>query len=114
MSEDSLILQLKNVNKEFGAGTIDEVKALDNINLEAHNSDFITVIGSNGAGKTTLLNVIAGVYPPGMKLVATWCKADRGMGIGLLIGALTLGSAMPHLLNALEGKARVLAVIYSE
>jgi MFS family permease len=32
--------------------------------------------------------ILAGVYPPGMKLVATWCKADRGMGIGLLIGAL--------------------------
>ncbi|GAB4536279.1 MAG: MFS transporter [Haliangiales bacterium] len=43
--------------------------------------------------------VLAGVYPPGMKLVATWCKADRGFGIGLLVGALTLGSALPHLLN---------------
>jgi len=45
--------------------------------------------------------VLAGVYPPGMKLMATWCKKDRGMGIGLLVGALTLGSAVPHLLNAL-------------
>jgi len=44
---------------------------------------------------------IAGVYPPGMKLVATWCKTDRGFGIGLLVGALTLGSSLPHLLNAL-------------
>lgn len=43
---------------------------------------------------------LAGVYPPGMKLVATWCKADRGLGIGILVGALTLGSALPHLLNA--------------
>jgi MFS family permease len=45
--------------------------------------------------------VLAGVYPPGMKLMATWCKSDRGFGLGLLIGALTLGSAMPHLINAL-------------
>jgi MFS family permease len=44
---------------------------------------------------------LAGVYPPGMKLVATWCREDRGLGIGLLVGALTLGSAVPHLLNAL-------------
>lgn len=44
---------------------------------------------------------LAGVYPPGMKLMATWCKEDRGLGIGLLVGALTLGSALPHLLNAL-------------
>ena len=36
-----------------------------------------------------------------MKLAATWCKTDLGLGIGLLVGALTLGSALPHLLNAL-------------
>ncbi|MFQ5569304.1 MAG: nitrate/nitrite transporter [Rhodothermales bacterium] len=44
---------------------------------------------------------LAGVYPPGMKLMATWSKEDRGLWIGLLVGALTLGSALPHLLNAL-------------
>jgi len=44
--------------------------------------------------------VLAGVYPPGMKLAASWSKADRGLAIGLLVGALTLGSALPHLLNA--------------
>lgn len=44
---------------------------------------------------------LAGVYPPGMKLAASWCKEDRGLGIGLLVGALTLGSGVPHLLNAL-------------
>jgi len=44
---------------------------------------------------------MAGIYPPAMKLVATWCKKDRGLGIGLLVGALTVGAAMPHLLNAL-------------
>lgn len=36
-----------------------------------------------------------------MKLMATWCKKDLGLGIGLLVGALTIGSALPHLLNAL-------------
>lgn len=35
-----------------------------------------------------------------MKLMATWTKRDRGLGIGLLVGALTVGSALPHLLNA--------------
>jgi MFS family permease len=43
---------------------------------------------------------VAGVYPPGMKLMATWCERDRGFGIGLLVGALTVGKALPHLLNA--------------
>jgi MFS family permease len=44
--------------------------------------------------------MLAGVYPPGMKLMATWCKEDRGWGISLLIGALTIGSALPHLVRA--------------
>jgi MFS family permease len=44
---------------------------------------------------------LAGVYPPGMKLVASWCREDRGLGIGWLVGAITLGSGMPHLINAL-------------
>ncbi|UCC17252.1 MAG: ATP-binding cassette domain-containing protein [Dehalococcoidales bacterium] len=64
MSETKTLLKLANVNKEFGTGTIDEVKALDNINLNINTGDFITVIGSNGAGKSTLLNIVAGVYPP--------------------------------------------------
>lgn len=44
---------------------------------------------------------LPGVYPPGMKLMASWCKQDRGFCISLLVGALTVGSAAPHLLNAL-------------
>ena len=44
---------------------------------------------------------LAGVYPPGMKLMATWCKEDLGFCIGILVGAITIGSALPHLLNAI-------------
>ncbi|MCI0551810.1 MAG: MFS transporter [Anaerolineae bacterium] len=46
---------------------------------------------------------LAGVYPVGMKIMATWTQKDRGLGIGLLVGALTIGSASPHLLNAFGG-----------
>lgn len=46
---------------------------------------------------------LAGVYPVGMKIMATWTKQDRGLGIGLLVGALVIGSASPHLLKALGG-----------
>ncbi|MFQ5598962.1 MAG: MFS transporter [Candidatus Krumholzibacteriia bacterium] len=42
---------------------------------------------------------LAGVYPPGMKIVASWCEKDRGLGIGLLVGAITAGSGLPHLLR---------------
>lgn len=45
--------------------------------------------------------MLAGVYPTGMKLVATWFVKGRGLAIGILIGALTIGSALPHLINAL-------------
>lgn len=42
---------------------------------------------------------LAGVYPPGMKLVAGWYREGRGLAIGVLVGALTLGSAGPHLVR---------------
>lgn len=46
---------------------------------------------------------MAGVYPVGMKLAATWAKGDMGLMVGILVGALTLGSALPYLFNALVG-----------
>lgn len=42
---------------------------------------------------------LAGVYPPGMKIAAGWFKEGRGLAIGVLVGALTLGSASPHLVR---------------
>lgn len=47
--------------------------------------------------------MLALVYPVGMKIMATWTREDRGLGIGLLVGALTVGSASPHLIRALGG-----------
>jgi MFS family permease len=44
---------------------------------------------------------LAGVYPPGMKVAATWSRRHRGVAIGLLVGALTVGSASPHLVHSL-------------
>ncbi len=46
---------------------------------------------------------MAGLYPVGMKMAATWAKGDTGLLVGLLVGALTLGSASPHLFNAAGG-----------
>jgi MFS family permease len=46
---------------------------------------------------------LAGVYPVGLKLAAGWGERDRGFLVGLLVGALTLGSAMPHLFSFLGG-----------
>jgi len=42
---------------------------------------------------------MAGAYPPAMKIMATWFREGRGMAMGILIGALTVGSATPHLIR---------------
>lgn len=46
---------------------------------------------------------MAGIYPVGMKLAASWSRGDLGFLVGILVGALTLGSATPHLFNAFGG-----------
>lgn len=48
---------------------------------------------------------LAGVYPPGMKIIATWFRTGRGFALGVLIGALTLGKASPYLVNVLGSES---------
>ena len=56
------MLEIKNVYKTFNAGTVNEKRALKNLNLSVADGDFVTVIGGNGAGKSTMLNAITGAY----------------------------------------------------
>jgi MFS family permease len=44
---------------------------------------------------------LAGVYPPAMKMIATWFRSDRGLAIGVIVGALTVGKATPYLVRAI-------------
>jgi MFS family permease len=44
---------------------------------------------------------LAGVYPPAMKILATWFRHGRGLALGVLVGALTLGKATPYLINGI-------------
>jgi len=44
---------------------------------------------------------LAGVYPPAMKMTATWFKSERGLAIGVIVGALTVGKATPYLVRAI-------------
>lgn len=46
---------------------------------------------------------LAGVYPVGLKQLSTWFRHGRGMALGVMVGALTLGSAMPHFVNGIGG-----------
>jgi len=72
---------------------------------------------SGGYGPALALRVLtgfalAGVYPVGMKIMATWMKEDRGLGLGLLTGALAIGVASPHLIRALGGISNWQFVLY--
>jgi MFS family permease len=54
---------------------------------------------------------LAGVYPPALKLVSTWFRERRGLAMGVMIAALTVGSAAPHLVTALGGARWQLVVL---
>ncbi len=57
------MLNLQHISVTFNEGTLDEKKALQNINLRLKKGEFVTIIGGNGAGKSTLMNVISGNLP---------------------------------------------------
>lgn len=81
----------------------------------------LVLVGAAGAAGSTVLVVLAdnytvalfargaagaflaGVYPPALKAMAGWYRTGRGTALGVMIGALTVGSALPHLVNALGG-----------
>ncbi|MDE7131106.1 MAG: ATP-binding cassette domain-containing protein [Lachnospiraceae bacterium] len=56
------MLTLKKISKTFNPGTVNEKKALDQVNLELADGDFATIVGSNGAGKSTLFHAITGAF----------------------------------------------------
>ena len=58
------MLKIKNLYKTFHPNTVNEKRALSNLNLSLNAGDFVTVIGGNGAGKSTMLNAISGVWKP--------------------------------------------------
>ncbi|MBQ2925623.1 MAG: ABC transporter ATP-binding protein [Ruminiclostridium sp.] len=57
------MLELKGLYKTFNAGTVNEKRAINGLDLTLEDGDFVTIIGGNGAGKSTMLNLISGVFP---------------------------------------------------
>ena len=53
---------------------------------------------------------LAGVYPPGMKMISTWFRSARGLAIGTVVGALTVGKATPYLLKAIGGPSTAVVI----
>jgi MFS family permease len=68
----------------------------------AANAGLLLADGYAGALMSRVLAgaCLAGVYPPAMKMAATWFRARRGLAVGTVVGALTVGKALPYLLVA--------------
>jgi len=72
-------IQFKNVDKVFG-GSTSGVKALDNINLEIDEKEFVAIVGPSGCGKTTCLRMVAGFEPASAGIVSVNGKAVTAPG----------------------------------
>ena len=57
------MLELKNINKYYNAGTVNEMCLFQDFNLSIDDHEFVSVVGSNGSGKTSMLNIICGSIP---------------------------------------------------
>ena len=106
------------VQAGFVAGTL--ISALSNL-ADVLNARVLMFVGAligaitnaavliaPGGASVIALRFVTGaslalVYPPGMKIAAGWFREGRGFALGMLIGALTLGKAFPHLLTAIFG-----------
>ena len=73
------MLTLNNISKTFFKNTVNEKKALDNINLHLNDGDFVSILGTNGAGKSTLFNAICGTFLPDVGNVFLGGKMITGL-----------------------------------
>ena len=97
------MLELKNINKVFHRGTVDETSLFENFSLHVKKGEFVSVVGSNGSGKTTMLNIICGSVPAdsgniivGGKDITTLSEYKRYKNIGRVYQDPSMGTC-PHL-----------------
>jgi putative tryptophan/tyrosine transport system ATP-binding protein len=57
------MLEIQDIRKTFHEGTVNEIRALQDVSLSLEEGSFTVVIGTNGSGKSTLLNAVAGTFP---------------------------------------------------
>ncbi|MEM1785677.1 MAG: ATP-binding cassette domain-containing protein, partial [Candidatus Bathyarchaeia archaeon] len=86
------LLEAKNISKTFNG----VVRALDNVSIEVHEKEIVSVVGENGAGKSTLMKILVGVYPP-----------DSGE-------LYYRGVKVPFPKNPLESLQRGISIVYQE
>ncbi|MCR1899938.1 ABC transporter ATP-binding protein [Irregularibacter muris] len=61
MEKENTCLKIENLSKEFVSGSGRKVQALENVNIEIEENDFVCIVGPSGCGKSTLLRIIAGL-----------------------------------------------------
>jgi putative tryptophan/tyrosine transport system ATP-binding protein len=95
------MLTLTDIRKTFHAGTPNEVRALQGVNLKIEQGSFVVVIGTNGSGKSTLLNAVAGAFfvdEGRIELaghdVTRWPEHRRAVHIGRVFQDLKLVTAL--------------------
>ncbi len=64
------MISIRNLNKYFKRGTVNELRAINNVTLEVPSEQFVILLGANGSGKTTLLNLLSGsIFPDDGELI---------------------------------------------
>jgi MFS family permease len=97
----TLVSALLNLPDVLSARRLFAVSAILGAAANASFALFAQGVGAGLALRFMTGFFLAGVYPPGMKIMATWFRRGRGLALGVLVGALTLGKAAPYLVNAL-------------
>ena len=85
----SLVVAMQNVTKNYRSPN-SVVNALDDINLEVNDNEFVVLVGPSGSGKTTLLNILAGLIQPSHGRVRRRADIGRPGGIGMVFQTATL------------------------
>jgi len=101
----ALVISVFNLSDIFRPTRVFVVCALA---AAAANAGFALAAGQRHIFTSIALRVVtgaflAGTYPTGMKILAGWFREGRGLALGIMVGALALGSASPHAVNAFGG-----------
>ena len=97
----TLLSALVNLPDVFSARTVMKVGIVLGAVTNAALAIWVDSLGPALALRFATGLCLAGAYPPAMKIMATWFREGRGLAIGILVGALTVGSAVPHLVSGL-------------
>lgn len=98
----AFVITLTGLADRFGARRLVFVGALL---AAAANASLVAASGYGPALAARFATgaALAAVYPPALKAMSSWYRTGRGLALGVMIGALTVGSALPHLINGLGG-----------